>query len=331
LTRRLSSCNSALLEALHMILIVFFIFCAVIMGAGAMLSPAYPTVQPRIGFSAALALALIAGGAVFYGTAAGWNTLVVDYMLFLLVISIFLGGTLNYGQKRAEAQGEELSDADQGWPGPFDLLGLVAAFALYLVIAVFFAVPDPALSFDAAQINSGSLSLYTTGTPAFTTVASYLSGQLGAPVSDVQAAMSAVLAGMAVWLAYDLGAEFLAKPLGRRLAFLTTPLLVIPVAVGAGPLLMGIVFLMALTAFALRYIRHGSRVDIVTSGLMLGAVALTIPPLPVFALALVIGAGIWVAVRKSPARGMLFAGAAVIIALIATLPTLLSQGWKLLG
>lgn len=314
-----------------MILIVFFIFCAVVMGAGAMLSPAYPTSQPRIGFSAALALALIAGGAVFYGTAAGWNTLVVDYMLFLLVISIFLGGTLNYGQKRAEALGEELSDSDQGWPGPFDLLGLVAAFALYLAIAVLFAVPNPSLSFDATQINAGHLSLYTTGTPAFTTVASYLSGQLGAPVHDVQAAMNAVMAGMAVWLAYDLGAEFRAKPLGRRLAFLTTPLLVIPVAVSAGPLLMGIVFLMALAAFTLRYIRHGSRVDIVTGGLMLGAVALTIPPLPVIALALVIGAGIWVAVRKSPARGAAFAGLAIAIALIATLPTLMSQGWKLLG
>jgi hypothetical protein len=94
---------------------------------------------------------------------------------------------------------------------------------------------------------------------------------------------------------------------------------------------MGIVFLMALAAFALRYVRHGSRVDIVTGGLMLGAVALTIPPLPVIALALVIGAGLWVAVRKSPAKGLLFAGAAVAIALIATLPTLISQGWKLLG
>jgi hypothetical protein len=323
--------NGVLLEALHMILIVFFIFCAVVMGAGAMLSPAYPTSQPRIGFSAALALALIAGGAVFYGTAAGWNTLVVDYMLFLLVTSIFLGGTLSYGQKRAEEKGEELADAEQGWPGPFDLLGLIAAFALYLVVAVFFAVPNPALSFDAAQINSGNLSLYTTGTPAFTTVASYLSGQLSAPVRDVQAAMNAVLAGMCVWLAYDLGAEFRAKPLGRLLAFLTTPLLVIPVAISAGPLLMGIVFVMALAAFTLRYIRHGSRVDIVTAGLMLGAVALTIPPLPLIALALVIGAGLWVAAKKSPARGVLFTAAAVVIALIATLPTLMSHGWKLLG
>lgn len=319
------------LKALHMIFIVFFIFCAVVMGAGAMLSPAYPTAQPRIGFSSALALALIAGGAVFYGTLAGWNTLVVDYMLFLLVTSIFLGGTLSYGQKRAEDKGEELSDDQQGWPGPFDLLGLVVAFGLYLLIAALFAVPDPALHFDPAQINTGNLSLYITGTPAFTAIASYLSGQLSMPIGDVQMAINAVLAGMAVWLAYDLGAEYRSKPLGRQLAFLMTPLLVIPVAIGAGPLLMGIVFLMALTAFSLRYARHGLRVDLVTAGLMLGAVALTVPPLPVIALAIVAGAGLWIMLRKSPARGLLFAAAALIIALIATLPTLLNTGWRLLG
>ncbi len=314
-----------------MTLIVFFIFCAVVMGAGAMLSPAYPTSQPRIGFSAALALALIAGGAVFYGTAAGWNTLVVDYMLFLLVTSIFLGGTLSYGQKRAEARGEELADADQGWPGPFDLLSLIAAFALFLAVAVSFGVADPALNFDAARINAGSLSLYATGTPAYTTVAAYLSGQLSASVRDVQAAMSAVLAGLCVWMVYDIGAELRAKPLGRRLAFLVTPVLVVPVAVGAGAQLMGIVFLLALAAFALRYARHRSRVDLVTSGLMLGAVALTVPPLPLAGLGLVAAAALWIAARSSPARALAFALVSLAVALVATLPTLLTHGWRVLG
>ena len=129
------------------------------------------------------------------------------------------------------------------------------------------------------------------------------------------------------WLAYDFGAEFRLSRLAARLAS-DDAAAVIPVAVGAAPLLMGIVLLLALAAFALRYVRHGSRVDIVTAGLMLGAVALTIPPLPVVALVLVIGAGLWVAARKSPARGLLFAAAAVVIALVATMPTLMSQGWR---
>lgn len=314
-----------------MTLIVYFIFCAVVMGAGAMLSPAYPTTQPRIGFSAALALALIAGGAVFYGTAAGWNTLVVDYMLFLLVTSIFLGGTLSYGQKRAESRGEELADAEQGWPGPFDLLGLIAAFALFLGVALWLAVPDQSLIFDATHINDGTLSLYTTGTPAYTTIAAYLSGQLTAPVVEVQRAMWAVLAGMAVWLAYDIGAELRGKPLGRRFAWGLTPLLVVPVATGAGALLMGLVFTLALGAFTMRYARHGSRVDLITSGLMLGAVALTTPPMPVAALGIVAAGAIWLAAKKSPGRGLFYAVVTVIVALVATLPTLATQGWRVLG
>lgn len=313
-----------------MTLIVFFIFAAVVLGAGAMLSPAYPTSQPRIGLSAALALALIAGGAVFYGTAAGWNTLVVDYMLFLLVTSIFLGGTLSYGQKRAESRGEELADADQGWPGPFDLVGLLGALALFIGVAMFFGVPDHSLMFDATRINSGDLSLYVTGTPAFSTLAAYLTGQLTAPLAEVQLAMSAVMAGMIVWLVYDLGAELHAKPLGRTFSYIITPFLVVAVALGAGALLMGIVFLMALGTLTLRYIQHGRRVDGFAAGLMLGAVVLSVPPLPLLALAGVAGAAVWIAMHKSPVRSALFAAGVVAIALVATLPTLVTHGWTLI-
>lgn len=312
-----------------MTLIVFFIFAAVIIGAGAMLSPAYPSSQPRIGLSATLALALVAGGAVFYGTAVNWNTLVVDYMLFLLVMTIFLGGTLSYGQKRAEARGEELPDEEQGWPGPFDLLGLIGAMGLFIAVAYFFGTTDPRLMFDAASINSGDLSLYGTGTPAYTTIAAYLSGQLTAPMPDVQKAMAAVLASIVLWLAYDLGAEISAKPLGRIFALIATPLLVIPVAIGAGAHLMGIAFLIALLVFSMRYARDGGRVDLVTSGLMLGAVVLTVPPLPLLALAIVAGAAIYAAVRVSPVRGIAFVVAVAAVAALATLPTLMNYGWTL--
>src|SRR5574338_659480 len=96
-------------------LFIIFIFGAVIIGAGAILSPAMPTSQPRIGLAAALALGLVMGGAIFWAMLFGWDTLVIDYLLFALVTSIFLFGTLSYGQKRAESRGETLSDADQGW------------------------------------------------------------------------------------------------------------------------------------------------------------------------------------------------------------------------
>ena len=76
-------------------LIVIFIFGAIIIGAGVMFSPAWPTREPRIGLNSALALALITGGAVFWASLFGWSTLVVDYLLFALVCGIFLCGTLS--------------------------------------------------------------------------------------------------------------------------------------------------------------------------------------------------------------------------------------------
>lgn len=310
-----------------MTLIVYFIFTAVLLGAGAMLSPAYPTVQPRIGLSAALALAVIGGGAVFYGTLVRWNTLVVDYMLFLIVTSIFLGGTLSYGQKRAENRGEELADADQGWPGPFDLIGLLAALVLYIVIALQFGVPNNALLFDTTRINSGEASLYTTNAPAFTALTAYLSGQLVAPLREVQLAVGAVMASIAVWMTYDIGAEMRNKSLGRVLAFIIAPVLVILVATGNGALLMGIVFLLAFAAFTLRFMQHGWRIDAFTAGLMLGAIALTAAPMPLVALIAVAAAAIWLAVKRSPVRGIAFAAAVIAIALVATLPTLTEYGW----
>jgi hypothetical protein len=99
-----------------------------------MLAPAWNTAQPRIGLSAALALGLVMGGAIFWAMLFGWDTLVIDYLLFALVTAIFLGGTLSYGQKRAEARGEVLLDADQGWPGPRDLLFFAFVALLFIIL-----------------------------------------------------------------------------------------------------------------------------------------------------------------------------------------------------
>src|SRR5690606_14289692 len=127
-----------LLAGGRMPLFVIFIFGTVVVGAGAMLAPAWPTREPRIGLAGALALALVIGGALFVAMLTGWDTLVIDYLLFVLVTTIFLGGTLSYGQKRAEERGEELLDADQGWPGPRDLL-------FFCLVALVFVLPALAL------------------------------------------------------------------------------------------------------------------------------------------------------------------------------------------
>ena len=273
-------------------IIIIFVFGAVVIGAGAMLAPAWPTSQPRIGLLAALSLGLVVGGAVFWAMLFGWNTLVVDYLLFALVTSIFLFGTLSYGQKRAEQRGEELADADQGWPGPRDLLLFGVAALVFVIPALLLPVP---LDTDAQGFGYLALMARLGGgfdtlapfqpeitylyAPGFSALTAYLSGQLGQGLHSVQIAVGAVLSLILVLLAYDFGAEFQDKRLGRAMA--------VAMLAGLGlftafmdshyTTLLALVFAFACLTFALRYLRHRMLADAIAAGLMLGATVLSHP------------------------------------------------------
>jgi hypothetical protein len=273
-------------------LVIVFIFGAVVIGAGAMLAPAWPTHQPRIGLMAALALGLVTGGAVFWAMLFGWNTLVIDYLLFALVTSIFLFGTLSYGQRRAEKRGEELADTDQGWPGPVDLLLFLFAALVFVLPALTLPVP---LDTDAqgfgylalmARMGGGFFSLAPFHpevsylyAPGFTALTAYLSQQLGQGLHVVQLAVSAVLAFMLVLLAYDFGAEFKDKRLGRAMALSMLGGLGLFTAFMDShyTTLLALVFAFAFLIFVMRYLRGGLPADAIAAGLMLGAVVLCHP------------------------------------------------------
>ncbi|NWG16563.1 MAG: hypothetical protein HXY41_08000 [Chloroflexi bacterium] len=275
-----------------MTLFVIFIFGAVVIGAGAMLAPAWNTAQPRIGLAAALALGLIMGGAIFWAALFGWNTLVIDYLLFALVTTIFLGGTLSYGQRRAEKLGLTLSDTEQGWPGPRDLLFFGLAALVFIAPALVLPVP---MGTDAqgfgylglmARMGGGFQSLapwhpeisylYSPGLPL---LIAYLSQQLGQGMHTIQFALAAVLGVLLVWLAYDLGSEIRDKRLGRAMAVTMLGGLGLYLAYldSHFTTLLGLVFALACITYALRYQRDRQWPDAVAAGLMLGAVVLSHP------------------------------------------------------
>jgi hypothetical protein len=273
-------------------LFVIFVFGAVVIGAGAMLSPAWNTRQPRIGLTAALALGIVVGGAVFWAMLFGWDTLVVDYLLFALVTAIFLFGTLSYGQKRAESRGETLADADQGWLSARDLLLFALVALIFVVPALILPVP---LDTDAQGFGYLALTareggsfrtlapfrpeisyLYAPGFPALT---AYLSQQLDAGLHQTQFGIGAVLSVVLVLLAFDFGAEFYDKRMGRAMA--------LTMVAGLGlfltymdshyTTLLALVFAFACLIFALRYLRDRRLPDLIAGGLMLGAVILCHP------------------------------------------------------
>ncbi len=273
-------------------LFVIFIFGAIVFGAGAMLAPAWPSSQPRIGLMAALALGIVMGGSIFWSSLFGWNTLVIDYLLFALMTSIFLFGTLSYGQKRAEAKGEILADADQGWPGPRDLMffGLVGLIFLVPV----FILPVP-LDTDAqgfgylglmARLGGGFQSLAPWHpeisylySPGFSVLIAYLSHQLNQGMQSVQISVGAILGLLNIWLAYDMGAEIRDKRLGRAMAL--TMLLSIGLFTAFMDshytTILGLVFAQAFLILAIRFQRKPTVADAAGGGLMLGALVLAHP------------------------------------------------------
>ncbi len=273
-----------------MSLFIVFIFAAVLLGAGAMLSPAWRTSQPRVALSATFCLALVVGGAIFYAELIAWDTLVVDYLLFALLSGVVLGGTLSTAQARAEAKGERLADRDQGWPGPGDLL-------FFALVAVFILIPLlhlPAALGTQGQI-AGIHSLATLLDESFTSLSpfhssatvivapglhalsAYLSQQLGQSIPLIQLSVTAVVVFLSIWLAYDFGAEIRDKALGRALAVATLLCggLFISYLDGHFAELQALLFMQAFLLYAVRVLRRFNLADLIAGGLMMGAVVYT--------------------------------------------------------
>lgn len=332
-----------------MTLFVIFVFGAVVFGAGAMLSPAFPTQQPRIALAAAFALAIIVGGTIFYAMLFGWDTLVIDYLLFALVVGIFLGGTLSVGQSRAEARGELLEDKDQGWPGPQDL-------AIALVIGLVFLLPTLILpvtlgthgateSFMALVVRDGETldtlapflpDVHYIHSPGISALIAYLSQQLAQSIPTVHFDVGAIIGFLCIWLAYDLGGEQQNKRLGRAnaLAMLFGLAVFGMVIDGYTTSLLAMCFMLAFVTFAYRFMKTGYPVDAFLTGLLLGAVLIV--QLDVFVIA-VLGWIAWLVAlwlgeeRPSSSRWLIMLIGVPLVAFIATAPWLFNADFSLLG
>jgi hypothetical protein len=273
---------------------IMFIVGAVMIGAGAMLSPAWPSKQPRIGLAATFSLALIVGGTVWWSEIFGWSTLVIDYLLFALVSIVILGGTMAQAQERAEARGEELHDADMGWTGPEDL-------AFFALVAFLASIPLFVLNLPLGQHAAANAMLtlaareggtFTSlapfypeitgfAAPGFHALTAYLSEQLGQPIPMIHMAVGSVVAFLCVWTAYDLGSEIRDKRLGRAmaLAMIGSFGIIFLLINSFYSQLMGILFALAFMTYALRYYRHHLLLDMLAAGLLLGAILYVSPML----------------------------------------------------
>lgn len=323
-----------------MILFVTFVFAAVTLGAGSMLSPAWPTLQPRIGLAGALSLGLVVGGAIFNAELFGWSTLVIDYLLFALLTGIFLGGTLSHAQARAEAKGEALADRDQGWPGPEDLAFFGIA-ALILIIPLLILPVPPGAEAPISGLMSLTTRLGSTfdtlaplypdqsifNAPGLHALAAYLSQQLRQPVALIHMIIGTVAGFLSIVLAYDAGAEIRQKRLGRAMALFTLPVMLILSFRAEYSVMIGLLFGLACLLYTLRFWRHAYPADALGAGLMLGAVLLSDPTMTPVIVATFAAFTAALLTRKRPAPPTLavMTFGIPIIALIGTAPWLLNH------
>jgi len=333
-----------------MSLFVVFILAAVLLGAGTMLAPAWRSAQPRVSLAATLCLALLTGGSVFYSEAFGWDTLVVDYLLFGLLSGVILGGTLSTAQARAEARGEVLADRDQGWPGPQDLLYFALVAALICLplwhLPASLGTQGQALALHslATRMSHSFLSLAPFApestalvAPGLHALSAYLSQQLALPVPLVQQSLGAVLLLLLLWLAYDFAAELQGKPLGRTfsLALLLSAAALRSMLGGHYSALMALLFLLAFLLYALRLLQQFRWADLIAGGLMMGAVfysnlSLTVVMALLFLALLAFAWAHWGAACSRKSRLGLALGMP-LVALLGTAPWLLRHGAELLA
>lgn len=257
---------------------VLFILLAILLGAGVMLAPALPSREPRIGLAATFCLALIVGGAVFWSYAFAWDTLVIDYLLFGLMSFVVLGGTLSQAQTRAEARGEDLSDADMGWTSRADLLmflGLGLVCAAPLLLPNFQLVASAQAQIQVAQeLQASQILPFEDATISIVLLLAYLSQQLKQDLALVYLAIGACVSFLALWSAYDFGSELRDKRLGRIFAAILIVGCLFLQWNGFYSLIMGLAFGLAFLTVAWRYYQQQSYLDLVGAGLLLGAVFL---------------------------------------------------------
>ncbi len=319
---------------------VIFVFAAVIFGAGLMLAPALPTRQPRISLAGTLALAFVLCGLIAYTAAFKWDTLIIDYLWFGLIVVVFLTGSFSSGMFKAEAAGRK----ETGWPGPRELAFLLMAAIVFATPALVLPVP---LDTDAQGFGYLALALRSSGSlttlapfhpeisylysPGFTALVAYLGHALPAGLQNIELALGAVLAVLFVWLAYDFGNEIDTEQT-RRTGIAMGVCALLGTGLMAADLdshyttLLGLVFSMAFLTFAVRFHQHGKRLDFIGAAVTLACVPLSHPDTTII---LMLGYVPWLAVmwlarpRPTLARWFGLAVGIPILALILIAPWLI--------
>lgn len=250
-----------------MVLFVVFIFGAVIIGVGAMLAPALPGEIPRSGLASTLALAFVTGGSLLWMRFIGWDTLVMDYLLFGIVSLVILGGTMVQAHQQATGESDEATP-NVHWMSRADFIFLAITGVICLIPVLFLETSLNPVEFEIGQtlteIKSNFPHIINPASTGFYVLSAYLSQQLQQDIETVYPAVGIVLTFLCVLTAYDCGAEIRGSGSGRILAGIVLIALSVMVLTFADmyPMLMAILFGLAIILLMIRIVRYRQWQDI---------------------------------------------------------------------
>lgn len=267
-----------------MSLFVLFVLGAVIIGVGTMLAPALPTEQPRVGLTSTLALAIIVSGGILWTRFIGWDTLLIDYLLFGIVSLVILGGTMVQAHQKATGELDTAdSDPEIDWMSRNDFLffvmiGLICLIPLFLPEQTSVFTVNISHGQTLAEIENDYPQIQNFGATGFHVLSAYLSQQLQQDSSLVYPAVGSVLAFLCILITYDFGAELKNIQIGRILAVVM--LIFLSIAYFIFPdfynLLIVLLFIVALLIFALRTVKYRHWQDILGAIFLLGIIFLAL-------------------------------------------------------
>lgn len=198
-----------------MSLFIAFVLGSVLIGAGAMLAPAWSGDDNYTGLSTGAILAIVVVGAMAQTRLLGWDTLVIDYLIFGVVSAVILSGTLAGNAQVNEDEANTDDDTNIfALTITYERIFFVFILLGYTGLLVFGGERIPvAMSISIDQLSHSDTAIVDL-------ISVYLSTQMRQDVAIVQPAVVMTLAFVTVMVAHDVGRVWGGVLVGRVLSLI---------------------------------------------------------------------------------------------------------------
>ena len=270
-----------------MAVLAYGLLLAFLLGTGTLVASIIPTRGARIGLGTVVLLAAVVDSTWLIAPLNGWSPALVDSLWIGVFALVAFSAAMTASYYRGT-----VGKPNWTWPSARDALFMLMVIAL--IGAVVFVLPVP-LDTDAQGFGYLALSLrdgedYTTlapwhseidylYSPGYIGLVAHLSARFDLGIQTIQLVMSAVIAVLFVWTAYDLGTELGGPRMGRgfMLAALIGTGLFTAFMDSHYTALLALLFSLAFITFVMRLLHTWSWSSVFLAAICLAGVPLSQP------------------------------------------------------